>query len=130
MAGAARSRVAGGLWEPNRQCPGRAGLGLFAARRRVNWLGADGRCGAAIVSVITARRMPQTRRTSALPHRAWTRQHTPRDAAPRSMGLVAVSYEGPVRETGAAWTRALAIADRLEDNEYQLRALWGCGLIE
>ena len=41
------------------------------------------------------------------------------------MGLVAVSYEGPVRETGAAWTRALAIADRLEDTEYQLRALWG-----
>jgi hypothetical protein len=30
-----------------------------------------------------------------------------------------------VRETIAAWTRALAIADRLENTEYQLRALWG-----
>jgi hypothetical protein len=30
-----------------------------------------------------------------------------------------------MRETGAAWTRALAIADSLEDIEYQLRALWG-----
>ena len=29
------------------------------------------------------------------------------------------------RETGAAWTTALAIADSIEDAEYQLRSLWG-----
>jgi hypothetical protein len=28
-------------------------------------------------------------------------------------------------EIGAAWTRTLEIAERLEDTEYQLRALWG-----
>ena len=28
-------------------------------------------------------------------------------------------------ETGAAWTKALEIADSLEDAEYQLRSLWG-----
>ncbi|MGH8502428.1 MAG: ATP-binding protein [Gammaproteobacteria bacterium] len=32
---------------------------------------------------------------------------------------------GPVPEVGAAWTRALDIAERLADTEYQLRALWG-----
>jgi predicted ATPase/DNA-binding winged helix-turn-helix (wHTH) protein len=33
--------------------------------------------------------------------------------------------KGAVSETGAAWTKALAIAESLEDPEYQLRALWG-----
>jgi predicted ATPase/DNA-binding winged helix-turn-helix (wHTH) protein len=42
-----------------------------------------------------------------------------------ALGLSLFHTRGPVRETGAAWTRALAIADRLEDPEYQLRALWG-----
>ncbi|HKQ25770.1 MAG TPA: winged helix-turn-helix domain-containing protein [Burkholderiales bacterium] len=32
---------------------------------------------------------------------------------------------GPVRETGAAWTNAIEMAERLNDAEYQLRALWG-----
>jgi predicted ATPase/DNA-binding winged helix-turn-helix (wHTH) protein len=32
---------------------------------------------------------------------------------------------GAVSETGAAWTKALEIAESLGDSEYQLRALWG-----
>jgi hypothetical protein len=31
-------------------------------------------------------------------------------------------------ETGAAWTKALAIAERLDDAEYRLRSLWGLWL--
>jgi predicted ATPase/DNA-binding winged helix-turn-helix (wHTH) protein len=42
-----------------------------------------------------------------------------------ALGLSLFHTKGPVRETGAAWIRALAIADRLDDTEYQLRALWG-----
>src|SRR6516164_6580949 len=42
-----------------------------------------------------------------------------------ALGLALFHTRGATRETGAAWTRALAIADRLEDTEYQLRALWG-----
>jgi len=42
-----------------------------------------------------------------------------------ALGLSLFHTKGPLRETAAAWTRALAIADRLEDTEYQLRALWG-----
>jgi predicted ATPase/DNA-binding winged helix-turn-helix (wHTH) protein len=42
-----------------------------------------------------------------------------------ALGLSLFHTQGPGGETGAAWTRALAIADRLEDAEYQLRALWG-----
>lgn len=42
-----------------------------------------------------------------------------------ALGLARFHTRGPGRKTGAAWTRALAIADRLEDTEYQLRALWG-----
>ena len=42
-----------------------------------------------------------------------------------ALGLSLFHTEGPALETGAAWMRALAIADRLEDTEYQLRALWG-----
>src|SRR5262249_6474735 len=41
-----------------------------------------------------------------------------------ALGLSLFHTKGP-GETAAAWTRALAIADRLEDTEYQLRALWG-----
>ncbi len=32
---------------------------------------------------------------------------------------------GAISQTGAAWTKALEIAESLEDPEYQLRALWG-----
>jgi predicted ATPase len=32
---------------------------------------------------------------------------------------------GPVRETAAAWTQAIEMSERLNDAEYQLRALWG-----
>jgi predicted ATPase len=42
-----------------------------------------------------------------------------------ALGLSLFHTKGSMRETGAAWTRALAIADSLEDTEYQLRALWG-----
>ena len=42
-----------------------------------------------------------------------------------ALGLSLHHTKGSTRETGAAWTRSLAIAERLEDTEYQLRALWG-----
>jgi predicted ATPase/DNA-binding winged helix-turn-helix (wHTH) protein len=42
-----------------------------------------------------------------------------------ALALSLFHTKGPERETGAAWIRALAVADRLEDTEYQLRALWG-----
>jgi predicted ATPase/DNA-binding winged helix-turn-helix (wHTH) protein len=42
-----------------------------------------------------------------------------------ALGLSLFHTKGSMRETGAAWTRALAIADRLKNTEYQLRALWG-----
>ena len=32
---------------------------------------------------------------------------------------------GPVRETGTAWTNAIEMSERLNDAEYQMRALWG-----
>jgi predicted ATPase/DNA-binding winged helix-turn-helix (wHTH) protein len=32
---------------------------------------------------------------------------------------------GPARETGAAWTTALALAQRLNNVDYEMRALWG-----
>jgi predicted ATPase len=40
-----------------------------------------------------------------------------------ALGASLLYTKGPVRETGAAWTHALAIADRLEDTEYRLRLL-------
>ena len=42
-----------------------------------------------------------------------------------ALGLALFHTKGSTQETGAAWTRALAIADRLKNTEYQLRALWG-----
>ena len=42
-----------------------------------------------------------------------------------ALGLALFHTKGSTRETGAAWTRALAIADRLRNAEYRLRALWG-----
>jgi predicted ATPase len=32
---------------------------------------------------------------------------------------------GPARETGAAWAAALQLAERLDDTDHRLRALWG-----
>jgi len=46
-----------------------------------------------------------------------------------ALGASMLYTKGPVCETGAAWIHALAIADSLEDTEYQLRAfrgLWAC----
>ena len=42
-----------------------------------------------------------------------------------ALGLSRFHTKGPMREAGAAWARALTIADRLENTEYQLRSLWG-----
>jgi tetratricopeptide (TPR) repeat protein len=42
-----------------------------------------------------------------------------------AFGASLLYTRGPVPETGAAWTRALEIAERLADTEYRLRALWG-----
>ncbi|MBV8132975.1 MAG: winged helix-turn-helix domain-containing protein [Alphaproteobacteria bacterium] len=42
-----------------------------------------------------------------------------------ALGLALFHTKGATGETGAAWTRALAIADRLKNTEYRLRALWG-----
>jgi predicted ATPase/DNA-binding winged helix-turn-helix (wHTH) protein len=42
-----------------------------------------------------------------------------------ALGLALFHTKGCTRETGEAWTRAFAIADRLKNTEYQLRALWG-----
>jgi len=42
-----------------------------------------------------------------------------------AFGLALFHTKGSTGETGAAWTRTLAIADRLKNTEYQLRALWG-----
>jgi len=42
-----------------------------------------------------------------------------------ALGLALFHTKGSTDEAGAAWTRALTIADRLGNAEYQLRALWG-----
>jgi predicted ATPase/DNA-binding winged helix-turn-helix (wHTH) protein len=42
-----------------------------------------------------------------------------------ALGLALFHTKGSTGATGAAWTRALSIADRLGNAEYQLRALWG-----
>ena len=41
------------------------------------------------------------------------------------LGVSLMQTKGPAPDTIAAWTTALAIAERLGDTEYQLRALWG-----
>jgi predicted ATPase len=38
--------------------------------------------------------------------------------------------DAPLTAIGAAWTRALETAERLDDAEYQLRSLWGCWVFE
>jgi predicted ATPase/DNA-binding winged helix-turn-helix (wHTH) protein len=42
-----------------------------------------------------------------------------------ALGACLIQIKGHVPETGAAWTNALRFAERLDDAEYQLRALWG-----
>jgi predicted ATPase/DNA-binding winged helix-turn-helix (wHTH) protein len=42
-----------------------------------------------------------------------------------ALGSSLVYTKGPVPENAAAWTAVLEIAERLEDSEYQMRALWG-----
>ena len=42
-----------------------------------------------------------------------------------ALGWSLMYTTGPARETGAAWASALELAERLEDTDYQLRALWG-----
>jgi predicted ATPase/DNA-binding winged helix-turn-helix (wHTH) protein len=42
-----------------------------------------------------------------------------------ALGLALFHTKGSTHQTGAAWRRALGLADRLGNTEYQLRALWG-----
>jgi predicted ATPase len=42
-----------------------------------------------------------------------------------ALGESLIYIKGPVRETGAAWMTALEIAERLNDTDYQMRALYG-----
>lgn len=42
-----------------------------------------------------------------------------------ALGWSLMYTTGPARETGAAWATALQLAERLQETDYQLRALWG-----
>jgi predicted ATPase len=42
-----------------------------------------------------------------------------------ALGWSLMYTTGPARETGAAWATTLELAEELQDNDYQLRALWG-----
>ncbi len=42
-----------------------------------------------------------------------------------ALGVSLMQTKGPAPDTTAAWTTALEIAQRVDDVEYQLRALWG-----
>ena len=42
-----------------------------------------------------------------------------------ALGWSLMGTTGPERETGAAWTAALQLAEELDDTDHQLRALWG-----
>ena len=42
-----------------------------------------------------------------------------------ALGWSLMYTRGPARETGAAWATALDLAERLDETDYQLRALWG-----
>src|SRR6266436_3644507 len=42
-----------------------------------------------------------------------------------ALGVSLMQTKGPAPDTTAAWTTALEIAERVDDVEYQLRALWG-----
>ena len=45
-----------------------------------------------------------------------------------ALGAALLYTKGPLPETEVAWTRGLAIAERLSDKEYQLRTLWGLSI--
>src|SRR5262249_16837496 len=45
-----------------------------------------------------------------------------------ALGTALLYTRGPVLEIDATWTRALEIAERLTDNEYHLRLLWGLSI--
>jgi predicted ATPase/DNA-binding winged helix-turn-helix (wHTH) protein len=64
----------------------------------------------------------------ALAGDGWGR--TDRDDMKLLAGLAAalVHERGPLPEVDAVWTRALQIAERLGDREYQLRPLWGLAI--
>jgi predicted ATPase/DNA-binding winged helix-turn-helix (wHTH) protein len=42
-----------------------------------------------------------------------------------ALGTALPYARGPLPETGVVWTKALQLAETLDDNEYQLRAIWG-----
>jgi predicted ATPase/DNA-binding winged helix-turn-helix (wHTH) protein len=42
-----------------------------------------------------------------------------------ALGAALMNGRGPLPETESVWTKALRIAERVDDGEYQLRALWG-----
>jgi predicted ATPase/DNA-binding winged helix-turn-helix (wHTH) protein len=42
-----------------------------------------------------------------------------------ALGWSLMYTRGPARATGAAWATALELAERLDDTDYRLRALWG-----
>jgi predicted ATPase/DNA-binding winged helix-turn-helix (wHTH) protein len=42
-----------------------------------------------------------------------------------ALGWSLMYTRGPARETGEAWATALELAERLDDTDYRLRALWG-----
>jgi predicted ATPase/DNA-binding winged helix-turn-helix (wHTH) protein len=42
-----------------------------------------------------------------------------------ALGAALLYGKGPLPETDGVWSKALQIAERLDDSEYQLRALWG-----
>lgn len=42
-----------------------------------------------------------------------------------ALGTTLLHTRGPIPEVRSAWTRALQLAERLDDTEYQLRSLWG-----
>ena len=44
--------------------------------------------------------------------------------------LLIIARGAAAHDSGAAWSNALAIADRLDDTEFQLRALWGLWLFQ
>ena len=45
-----------------------------------------------------------------------------------ALGAALLYARGPLPEIDVVWTKALGIAERLADSEYQLRALWGLSI--
>jgi len=64
--------------------------------------------------------------------RALSSLHPDADGATRcemqlyaALGGALFATRGPGHEAGAAWTKVLAVAEKLDDADYRLRALWG-----